>query len=127
MLFALPRPFIVGNALRLGRAGIFRGQDQHDQGEDIGQHVVHVAGQVQPLQEIKARVYIAQRAEEAKQQRRQGDADGLPLAEDHHRQRQGPKAGHGVVKIPCARARWNVHQAANAERKLIAVKPSSWE
>ncbi len=39
-------PLVVGDALRLGRAGVLRGERQHDQRDDIGQHVVNGAREV---------------------------------------------------------------------------------
>ncbi|CAN4040120.1 TetR/AcrR family transcriptional regulator C-terminal domain-containing protein, partial [Dysosmobacter welbionis] len=56
----------------------------------------------------------AQGPEEAEQQRRQGDAGGLPLAEDHHRQGQEAETGHAVFKLPLADARDDIHNAAQA-------------
>ena len=64
---------IVGDALRLGGVGAFGCECQHDQGNDVRQHIVHSAGNVQRLQEGKAGIDIAQRPEEAEQQRRQRD------------------------------------------------------
>ena len=45
---------VVGNTLRLGRAGILGGKGQHDQGDDVGQHIVNGTGKVHGLQEGKA-------------------------------------------------------------------------
>ena len=108
----LPLALVVGNALRLGGAGLLRCEGQHHQGDDIGQHVIHGAGQVQIAQQVEAAVHIAQGPEEAEQQRRQGDAGGLPLAEDHHRQGQEAETGHAVFKLPLADARDDIHNAA---------------
>ena len=57
--------------------GLLRCEGQHHQGDDIGQHVIHGAGQVQIAQQVEAAVHIAQGPEEAEQQRRQGDAGGF--------------------------------------------------
>ena len=69
----LPLALVVGNALRLGGTGLLRCEGQHHQRDDIGQHVIHGAGQVQIAQQVEAAVHIAQGPEEAEQQRRQGD------------------------------------------------------
>ena len=53
---------VVWDALRLGSAGVFAGQGQHHQGDDVGQHVVHIAGQIQAVEQVEAGVHIAQGA-----------------------------------------------------------------
>ena len=49
---------VVGDALCLGGLGIFGGKDQHHQGDDIRQHIVHRSGNVQISQEVKGHVHI---------------------------------------------------------------------
>ena len=43
---------IVGNAFRLGRTGIFRGEGQNDQGNQIRQHPIEVGADSQVRQQV---------------------------------------------------------------------------
>lgn len=62
----LSAAFIVGDTFRLRGMNPLAGQCQHHQRNDVGQHVVHRARQVQLLQQVKAHVHVAQAAEQAK-------------------------------------------------------------
>ena len=59
---------VVGDTAGLGSTGLLGSEGQNHQGDDIGQHVINNAGDVQRHHEIKAGVDIAQRTAEAEQQ-----------------------------------------------------------
>ena len=111
------RTLVVGDALRLRRAGLLGGEGQHDERNDIREHVVYRAGDIERGQEIEAGIDVRQRAEHTEQQRRERDTDGLPLAEYHDSQRQEAEAGHTVFKFPLADACGNIHYAAEAAQQ----------
>ena len=56
---SLSRSLIVGNTLCLRCARFLRGERQHYQRDDVGQHVVHCAGQVQRREQAEAGIHVA--------------------------------------------------------------------
>ena len=105
----LPAALVVRDTFRFRGTGLAGGKGQHHQGNNVGQHIVHLTGNIQRRQEVKAHIYIGQRPEQAEQQRRQRDADGFPLTEDHNRQGQEAEAGHTVLKPPLGYAGGDEH------------------
>ena len=61
---SLSTSLVVGDAFCLGSAGALGGKGQNHEGDQVGQHVVDQAGNVQRQQEVKAGVHIAQCAAE---------------------------------------------------------------
>ena len=100
MISSLSGALIVWNSFCFRRSGILRENDQDDQRNDIGHHIIDGAGQIQLLKERETGIDIAQAPEQTEQQRCQRDAEGFPCAEDHDRQRKESKAGHAVFKLP---------------------------
>ena len=47
ILWNLSASLVVGDTLGLGGSGLLGGEDQDHQGDDIGQHVIDGAGDVQ--------------------------------------------------------------------------------
>ena len=80
--YVLSLSLVVGDTLRLGRAGLLGCEGQHHQGDDVGHHIIYGAGDIHGLQELEPGIHVGQRPEHTEQQRRQGNAGGLPLAED---------------------------------------------
>ena len=103
---------IIWDALRFGRSGVLGRERQNDQGDDVGQHIVHRTWDIQRNEEREAEVHVRQRAERAEEQRRQRDARRLPLAENHDRQREEAETGDAVFKLPLGHAREDVADAA---------------
>ena len=98
---ALPLALVVGDALRLGGPGLLGGEGQNHQGDQIGQHPVDMGADAQLGQEeypvavdIDAGVGGGDALEQAEEQGRAGDVQGLPVAEDHDGQGQEAEAGH---------------------------------
>ena len=111
------RTLVVGDALRLGGTGALGGERQHDERDDIRHHVVHRTGNVHRREEAKAHVDIRKRAEQAEEERRERDALGLPLTEDHDREGQEAEACHAVLKAPFGNAGGDEHDAADAAKE----------
>ena len=112
--YSLPHTLVVGDTLGLRRAGILGRKGKHDKRNDVRQHVVQRARQVHRLEEAEARVNVAERTEEAEQQRGQRDALRLPLAEDHNGEGQEAEARHAVFEPPLRNARGNEDDTADA-------------
>ena len=100
----LAAALVVGDALGLGRAGLFGGEGQDDQGDEIGQHPVHMGAdpdldqrEVPVGVDVQAGVGRRDALEQAEQQRTQRDIERLPVAEDHDREGQEAKPRHVAV------------------------------
>lgn len=66
MKMKLSLALVVRDALCFGGAGLLRRERQDHQRDNVGQHVVYAAGEVEGRQEAKAGIDITQGAEEAK-------------------------------------------------------------
>lgn len=112
--YSLTHTLVVGDTLGLRRAGILGREGKHDKRNDVRQHIVQRARQVHRLEEAEARVDVAERTEEAEQQRGQRDALRLPLAEDHNGEGQEAEARHAVFEPPLRNACGDEDDAADA-------------
>ena len=116
--------FIVGDALSLRGSGLLGREGQNDEGDEVGQHVVNNAGQVELEQEVKAGVDIAQSAEEAEQDRSQCDLHRTPAAEDHDGEGQEAEARDAVFKLPDTDAGRDESDAAEAAEHAEIMTPA---
>lgn len=103
---------VVGDAFRLGRSGALGGKGKDDDGDDVGQHIVDAAGDLECFEEIEAGVDIAQCTAEAEEQCRPRDVLGLPLTEDHNGKCKEAEARNTVLKRPLADACGDIYDAA---------------
>ena len=72
---------VVRNTLCFGSPGLLGSEGRNHQRDDVGQHVIDNAGDVQRSHEVEAGVHIAQCPAEAEQQCRQRDLQRMPCTD----------------------------------------------
>ena len=76
----LPAALVVRDALGLGGSGLFTGEDQHNHGDHIGQHLVDVGGRLHALKGGQEGDGGAVRGHHLEQGEEEGAAKVLPAA-----------------------------------------------
>ena len=106
---------VVGHALRFRRPGLLGRKGQDDQGDDVGQHIVHAAGKVQRLPGKSKPVYTLPRARNRPKTRAASAMRvGFHWPKIITASARKPEAGHAVFKLPLADAGGDVDHAAQS-------------